>query len=421
MKRRVMRAVFGSSAFALVVFLIPLAVVAVVFYVAQTRIGLEHDALSSLITIGRTLGSGDQVELPSTVDTSLAVYGADGKLVAGSGPSMWDPVTAAAARGRQSEGTDGAQLVVGVPVPGDEKIIGVVRAARPWSSVIWGAALICVALVALAALVLLASSLVARRTAGVLSAPIEKLAETAVALGDGELMEAKPSGIDEADRVQAALRASGKRLHDALERERRVAANASHQLRTPLAAMRADLETSLTRADGSVTAAANAAIVTIDELDATIDDVLALTRGAARDVPTAPVNEIAQAALDRWAPRFASRDRSLHLAHDHDASPVPVPRAMTTQVLDILLDNALRHGGGATSVIVRDAGDATAIDVTDQGTVQIEGDLFADGVSSGNRSGLGLGIAAKSARDHDAILILASRTPATRFTLLIRR
>ena len=86
---------------------------------------------------------------------------------------------------------------------------------------------------------LVAGVLMARR----LARPFAELAEVARSLGTGDLTREVPSyDVKEADQIATALRDSAGRLRGLLERERDVAAHASHELRTPITALRLALE-----------------------------------------------------------------------------------------------------------------------------------------------------------------------------------
>ena len=419
MKRRVVRTALGSAAFALAILVIPLAIVAVVLFVGQARQSLEHDALAAALAVGPSYVTGDPVELGGSNGTAVGLYNLQGRRVSGTGPARWDPVTSQAAGGSLVEGGDAAAMIVAEPVSNNESVIAVVRSARPWSSIVVGAILICVALLAVATCVIGITYLVARRIGVRLSAPVERLAAAATALGEGVLTVAdESSGVEEIDGVRRALIRSGERLDELVTRERRVASNASHQLRTPLTGMRARLETSLSGGEAAQAAAGVEAIATIDRLDATIDDILALTRGSAAG-PTVPLWEVIERSVGRWKPQFDAIGRPLRAVVENEIVHARGPRSMTESVLDVLLDNALSHGRGETSVILREAVGAVAIDVTDHGQIDSTIDPFVDGVSESGGTGLGLGLAARAARDHGAFLLLASTAPTTRFTLLL--
>jgi Histidine kinase-, DNA gyrase B-, and HSP90-like ATPase len=98
-----------------------------------------------------------------------------------------------------------------------------------------------------------------------------------------------------------------------------------------------------------------------------------------------------------------------------DASPTKIP---TDPILDVLLDNALRHGAGQVRITARSVGSATAIDIADEGAGIPPGsaDVFRRGHGSGH--GIGLGLAREFATSMGGRLILSTRTPPV-FTLLL--
>ncbi|CAN5458340.1 HAMP domain-containing sensor histidine kinase [soil metagenome] len=419
MKRRVMRTALGSAAFALAILVIPLAIVAVVLFVGQARQTLEHDALAAALAVGPSYATGDPVELGGSGESTVGLFDLQGKRVSGSGPSRWDSVTAQAASGKLVEGGDATAMVVAEPVSNNESVIAVVRSSRPWSSIIFGAILICFVILAVAAGVIGITYLFARRAGAALIGPVERLAAAAASLGDGALtVPNETSGVEEIDEVRRALRLSAGRLEELLARERRIGTNASHQLRTPLTGMRALLETSLDGDADSRNAAVLESIATIDRLDATIDYILALTRGPIAG-SLVPLSEVIERSIQRWKSQFDAVGRPLRSVAEEEASDACGPRSMTESVLDVLLDNALGHGQGETTVVLRETVGAIAIDVTDRGHASGSVDLFVDGVSESGGTGLGLGIARRAAEDHGARLVLATTAPETRFTLLI--
>ncbi len=202
-----------------------------------------------------------------------------------------------------------------------------------------------------------------------LSQPLEELARTAAALGDGELTTNAPrSGLDEADRIADALDATSARLGRALSRSATFAADASHQLRTPLTALRLQLDTLEAQGvDGATIAAAQAEA---DRLQATIDELEELTRtdvvGAAVDL-----GDVVEERLPVWQAMAAETGRNVRL--DRQPTPLVFLRgAAIGQAVQVLLDNALVHGRGEVVVRVRAVGEgadvrAVRVDVEDEG------------------------------------------------------
>lgn len=208
------------------------------------------------------------------------------------------------------------------------------------------------------------AALLARRQGEQLAAPLEALADAARRLGDGDFTARAPySGLPEADDVARALQATAERLGAMLERSRSFSGDASHQLRTPLTALRLDLEAlEATGADPALVAAATAEA---DRLEATIAELLALS-----DAPPADrlcdVVEVASARLDAWQSLARTAGREVVL----ETSPVPPVRARPGaigQCLQVLLDNALEHGGGKITVSVQAVAAGGGLGLTGEG------------------------------------------------------
>src|SRR5207248_2596058 len=74
---------------------------------------------------------------------------------------------------------------------------------------------------------------------------------------------------------------------------------------------------------------------------------------------------VRRSAAPRLAP--AARGRPLRVAVRAARPVTPAADGVLIEVLDVLLDNACRHGAGTVTVTVRDAGAALAVDVADEG------------------------------------------------------
>ena len=186
--------------------------------------------------------------------------------------------------------------------------------------------------------------------AGRLAQPLESLAGAARRLGDGDFTARAPrSGLPEADDVAAALDVTAARLGAMLERSRSFGADASHQLRTPLTALRLDLEA--LEAAGADAQLVRAATVEADRLEATIGELLALAEPPAGD-ELLDLGELAATRIDAWQALARAQGRRVVV----QAAPVPPVRARAAalgQCLQVLLDNALEHGAGTITVTVQ--------------------------------------------------------------------
>ncbi|MEX2504721.1 MAG: HAMP domain-containing sensor histidine kinase [Egicoccus sp.] len=179
-----------------------------------------------------------------------------------------------------------------------------------------------------------------------LAQPFERLATSAGQLGDGDFSARAPrSGLPEADRIADALDDTGERLGRSLARSNAFAADASHQLRTPLTALRLHLETLAGTAPGP---SVDAALDEADRLETTIEELVALTRldTAPRDLDLA---ELVRERLPLWEDAAGRQERDVVF----EALSVPAVRARAgavAQALQVLLDNALQHGTGTITV-----------------------------------------------------------------------
>ncbi|MFF0431688.1 sensor histidine kinase [Streptomyces sp. NPDC004327] len=422
MRAHVVRVAVMAAVVALLLLAVPLAVAIRFTFLADERDGLERDAMAAVVRVGPDFVAGDPVELPgSRGGVRRAVYDASGALRSGEGPSPADATVRQALSGRVAQARSGGELVVAVPISSQERVVGAVRAStrasRVWGRVLWGWA----ALLALCLVALFAAVWVARRQARVLSTPLEALARTSLAIADGDLTaRADGSSVEEIDEVARAHNSMVERLARLLERERRFAANASHQLRTPLTGLQLGLESALANPDADPRTALAEAAEQAHHLDHTIDEVLRIaTADDTEAAPAAgqPVADLLRAAERRWHGVLAQDGRRLDLVWEPETERLSVPGRTTDQILDVLLDNAHRHGAGTVTVTLRDLGTALAVDVRDEGSADLDGQaIFDRGTGAG--TGIGLALAREMADAAGARLTLSGRAP-TRFTLLL--
>lgn len=245
-----------------------------------------------------------------------------------------------------------------------------------------------------------------------LSRPLEQLAASAGRLGAGDFSAAlpPPSGIREIDDIRATLAMSASRLDKTLSSERSFTGDATHQLRTGLTGIALQLQLLATHQDEAVRADANHALVQTDRLTATLDELLDLARGGRGSQRiTVQLHEIALEHRGDWLHRFQLARRGL-LCHGVGVKVLATP-GFVGQIIDILLDNSLRHGRGDVRIEVVER----TLRVTDNGmiTERVAEGLFRGSDDPAAPHGRGLALARRLAQADGGRLELVSRSPTT--------
>ncbi|HEX4100079.1 MAG: HAMP domain-containing sensor histidine kinase [Pseudonocardiaceae bacterium] len=388
----------------------------------RTKLLLGADAAAAAVSADVLRGKMPTDLRDPNDGTHLAVYVDRGLRILGTGPEGGDPAVYAALHGEISNKDLNGELVVAVPVTHDTDVIGAVRAASPVAAVYRQVALVWLGMLGLGGLAIGMVWLVARRQARRLARPLEELSEAARRLGQGDFsVRTTPADIPEIDSVGSALNSTAGRLDAMLARERSFSADASHQLRTPLTGLRLRLEAALEHPGQDLQHAITDGIAAADRLEQTIEELLALARDT-RSSNSTPLD--LPSLLDEievgWHDRLAAQHRALHVAVDPLAPVSLASTAAVRQVLTVLLDNAATHGSGTVSVAVRNAADALAIDVSDEGSgiTAAEPELFTRRSRLADGHGIGLALARSLAEAEGGRLRLTRPAPPT-FTLLV--
>lgn len=302
---------------------------------------------------------------PGDGDHRYAIYDPAGLRVAGDGPPAADAVVREALTGTVAAGTVGSEVVAAVPLGSGSAVTGAVRVdeplgesiARTASALAWlsGLALAAVAASAVAGWLLL------RR----LLRPVTALRAAAERLRGGDFATAVPvTGLPEFDDVGRALTAGGRRIGELVERERGFSADASHQLRTPLAAVIVAMETELLSPRPDREAVLREGLQALTRMQAIVVDLLDLARDRPRgDVAVSP-GELLDGARRTWSPCYDAAGRALRISVEQTPA-VRLPAAVVSSILDVLLDNALAHGSGTVTARSGPTPGGVAIGVTE--------------------------------------------------------
>jgi len=214
--------------------------------------------------------------------------------------------------------------------------------------------------------------------AGAALRPVERMRRQTAEISEKDLDRrlAVPSTRDEIAALGTTMNALLARLQDALERERGFVADAGHELRTPLAILRTELELAARpgRSRDDLVAAVAAAGQETDRLIRLAEDLLLLAR-ADNHQPIVRAGPVVLADLLAAAARgAAARCEPRGVTVELDAAGIPpvveADADRLRQAVDNLLDNATRHAPPGSTVAVRVSrprAAAVAVEVADRG------------------------------------------------------
>jgi signal transduction histidine kinase len=233
-----------------------------------------------------------------------------------------------------------------------------------------------------------------------LSRPISTLSAAARRLGEGELgtRTRVSTGPPEARNLSAAFDTMAARIELLVRGNQALMADVSHQVRTPLAALRLRLDLLAQDADDATAAELAGAQEEIARLARMTNGLLAVARAENNTVRAWPVDAsaVARDRVETWRPVAAERGVMLAVAATEPVL-VRLGEDHLEQILDNLLANALDAlgSGGAITVTTRAAGTQAQIVVHDDGpgmSPQQRHAAFHRFTTGGGGAGLGLAI-----------------------------
>jgi signal transduction histidine kinase len=247
-----------------------------------------------------------------------------------------------------------------------------------------------------------------------LSGPLIRLRRQAGRIGAGDFTASTPrSGLGEIDAIAAALDETAERIAGLLAAERAFSANASHQLRSALTGLVLRLEHLADHDDPAVREEAQECLEQADRLRETVESLLRLARtGRAGEQRVVDLHALAREHVEDWRERLALEGRTIRLTGRTPVRGIVSPGGIG-QALDVLIDNAHRHGAGTVSVDVAENGGRAQLLVSDEGP-GIDGrpeDLFRRSQDGGGH-GLGLPLARTLVEADGGSLQVATRRPA---------
>ncbi|HWU07404.1 MAG TPA: ATP-binding protein [Streptomyces sp.] len=278
---------------------------------------------------------------------------------------------------------------------------------------------------AVALLAIISAVLLAVRQADRLTSPLTDLAETAERLGSGDPRPRhKRYGVTELDRVADVLDSSAERIARMLTAERRLAADASHQLRTPLTALSMRIEEiSVTDDPETVKEEANIALTQVERLTDVVQRLLTNSRDPRTGSAVVfDLDEVVKQQIEEWRPAYRSAGRAVVCSGKHGLEAVGTPGAVA-QVLAALIENSLMHGGGTVALRTRITGNQVVVEVTDEGPgvpADLGARIFERTISGRNSTGIGLAVARDLAEADGGRLELLQQQPPV-FALFLSR
>jgi signal transduction histidine kinase len=279
----------------------------------------------------------------------------------------------------------------------------------------WSRAALAAAAAGGAVVALLGAALLGLRRADRVGALLETLRQRAERLAGGDTRPVPlTTGIEELDRLDEALVRGAQHSARRLASERDFAADASHQLRTPLTALLMRLEEIAATDDLDVVAEESTiAIAQVERLSRVVDDLMSRTRSGVGASPAVSLDSVLASLQREWQPAFAAARRSIHVSGERGLGVRATPVALA-QILTTLLENSLAHGRGTVEISARRSGPSVVIEVTDGGEgvpATIAPHVFERSVSSSG-TGLGLSLARDLAEAAGGRLELVSARPA---------
>jgi signal transduction histidine kinase len=394
-RRRLLLSYLSITIFVLLVLEIPLGFAYAQAERRRLTSAVQHDALALSIRAEDALEGGDLPRLKRVVndyqqDTGgrVVVVGSRGGLLADSDPVVSGPRNfssrpefRAALRGRENSGRRHSDTLhqtfqyFAVPIVHNNAPIGALRVTYPTSFVDARIRRMWLVLAGVGAIVLAVVFLVSLRLARLVSKPLDELERAAARLGQGDLAARAPvpEGPPEIRALAESFNHTAERLQELVASQQEFVADASHQLRTPLAALRlrlenleGDLADSPERAHEDVVSA----LAEVARLSRLVDGLLELARAERSNVAATTIDlaPLVDSRVDAWSALAAERDVALAMELG-DGLIVRSAPGRIEQVLDNLLANALDAAprGSAVRVTARRDGDGIELVVLDAG------------------------------------------------------
>ena len=314
-------------------------------------------------------------------------------------------------------------LFVAVPVLSGNQVLGAVRLTYPAQVVADAANTKLTGLVVVALTTVLGAGAIGWIFASTVTRRLRRLTELTERFAEGDLAvrAEERTGAPELRSLSRSFNAMAERLTAALDQQRRFASDASHQLRTPLTALRLRLERAGELGSDSPHESQeriSAAVTEVDRLDTLVEGLLLLSRGegSVASVSLTDVAAIARGRVEQW--QALGEEHGVDIRYQGPSSSIALASsAAAEQIVDNYIDNALSVSptGGTVTVRLDRDGHGTTIHVLDDGPGLPPADLakaferFWRGRDDSSGTGLGLAIVSQLADASGAEVGLVNR------------
>lgn len=290
-------------------------------------------------------------------------------------PEMMSALGGDPAAGERTSQTAGDLVYVAVPVISGSSVVGAVRITFPASVIDDRVNEKTRGLLLVGGISLLAAALAAVFMANGITSPLRRLQRTTERLAAGEFDEraATNEGAPEIRRLATSFNTMTDQIASLLEQQRAFAGDASHQLRTPLTALRLQLERAAAMVDDDPEGARSrieAASAETERLQRLVEGLLMIARSEGSAAVTAPVDVtgMVRERAEVWAPFAEERGVRLLTSAAPGLSALAVPNALE-QIIDNYIDNALGVAaeGNTITVTAMQHHDEVSVHVLDEG------------------------------------------------------
>jgi signal transduction histidine kinase len=395
----------------------------------QLKSGIERDAFVLGAYVSDSLAGGTPLDLSAVVanyaastDGRVVIVNEAGDVIADSEPNdtgqrnflsrpeIADALNRQIATGTRFSTTLGTGLLyVAVPISVGDKVLGAIRVSfsteqvdaevRRYWLLLFGAGLITLMLAAAVGILL----------ARWVTRPLAALRDAATQIGEGDLSVRADvdRGPPEIKELASAFNSNAVRLEELLTAQEQFVADASHQLRTPLTALRLRLEMLELDADDDVGDDLEGARDEVQRMSRMVDGLLALARAERTHVPRPDRLELNDQLRERamaWQP--LASERGVHISSEECRLKARCSADMLSQVLDNLIANALEVAPEGSTLRLHattedsPSGSVVAVHVVDEGPGLSDGqrerafDRFWRATNErGELGGTGLGLA----------------------------